>query len=600
MIPVFTKVITLPIGSHIKDINVRFSNPVEIPINKEIQPGPKYYPENIDISDSFEVNKNELIYSQHTPYPEKDFTYSISTGLNKNQQVLFISINCYPVKYIPMKNLLLFSENLDIKISYEQELDSTFTSDIYDLVIITPDLFSDALQPLITHKNSYGVETVLKTTEEIYSEFPGRDQQEQIKYFIKDAKEQWGIDYVLLVGGMIGQDFDWYLPVRYTNNYAGVPFERGFISDLYYADLYKTVDDEIVFEDWDSNGNGVFAEFETRFNNTTKIYDIISKDIIDCRPDVHIGRLSCRSVAEIDTVVDKIIQYESKPADPSWFDRLLLIGGDTYPLPDSNEPDAYEAEISTDLTASYMLDYQHIRLWTSTKTLSKQKDAVDAINTGAGFIHMAGHANPSILVTNTPRGENGKVTILNMYNIPFINAYFALFYQGAGILGTIEKLLEPVNPKLHNNEKQPVIVIGGCHNSQFNVTLKNIQKYGFFYAYGYGIHAPKCFSWYLTSLENGGAIVTIGNTGLGMGFPGYNYTEGLDGWLLPQFFKHYGMNRKMMVGDCFSAAITDYVNEFDINEEIYSHVEDGPGAVRQMVEQWELLGDPSLKIGGYT
>ena len=38
------------------------------------------------------------------------------------------------------------------------------------------------------------------------------------------------------------------------------------------------------------------------------------------------------------------------------------------------------------------------------------------------------------------------------------------------------------------------------------------------------------------------------------------------------------------------AAITDYVNEFDINK---------VSADRQMVQQWALLGDPSLLAGGY-
>jgi len=160
--------------------------------------------------------------------------------------------------------------------------------------------------------------------------------------------------------------------------------------------------------------------------------------------------------------------------------------------------------------------------------------------------------------------------------------------------------MEPVNPRLRNNEKQPVIVIGGCHNSQFNVTLKNIQKYGFSHAYGHGIHPPKCFSWYLSSLKDGGGIATMGNTGLGMGYPGSNYTAGLDGWLFPRFFYHYGVNENHVLGACFSDAITDYVNEFDINELIHSHAEDGPGAIRQMVEQWELFGDPSLQIGGYN
>lgn len=43
----------------------------------------------------------------------------------------------------------------------------------YDLVIIAPDMFSDALQPFIDHKNSFGVQTFLKTTEDIYDDFTG-------------------------------------------------------------------------------------------------------------------------------------------------------------------------------------------------------------------------------------------------------------------------------------------------------------------------------------------------------------------------------------------------------------------------------------------
>ncbi len=43
-------------------------------------------------------------------------------------------------------------------------------------------------------------------------------------------------------------------------------------------------------------------------------------------------------------------------------------------------------------------------------------------------------------------------------------------------------------------------------------------------------------------------------------------------------------------GAAHSAAITDYAIEFDIN---------AGDADRQMIEQWPLLGDPSLMIGGY-
>ena len=77
----------------------------------------------------------------------------------------------------------------------------------YDMVIIAPSMFSENLQPLIVHKDVYGVKTFLKTTQEIYDEYDGRDKPEKIKYFIKDAIETNNISYVLLVGGRVGQLF---------------------------------------------------------------------------------------------------------------------------------------------------------------------------------------------------------------------------------------------------------------------------------------------------------------------------------------------------------------------------------------------------------
>ena len=55
--------------------------------------------------------------------------------------------------------------------------------DSYDMVIIAPDQFSSSIQPLITHKNSHDVKTILKTTEDIYKQYTGRDDAEKVKYF---------------------------------------------------------------------------------------------------------------------------------------------------------------------------------------------------------------------------------------------------------------------------------------------------------------------------------------------------------------------------------------------------------------------------------
>jgi hypothetical protein len=596
MLPVITEVFKLPFGSKLKNVDVSFSDENEIVLSNEIQPCPSAIPTNYAIQVKTNPVKDLSVYQSNEIYPKNRFTYSLGAGLDGKDHVIYLSVRCYPVRYSPVQNKVYSCENIDIRVEYDEpEIPVTFP-DQYDLMIIAPSEFSNALQPLINHKNSIGISTTLKTLGSIYSQYSGADNQEKIKYCIQDSIETLGISHVLLVGGMVGQKYEWYLPVRYTNNHAGSPMETGFISDLYYADVYKVENSEVVFEDWDSNGNGIYAEFISIYNETSGLYEVLDKDIMDCRPDVNIGRLACRSVSEVNLVVDRIINYEGSPLDPDWFNKFLLVAGDTYP--NAVDPDAYEAEIDTELSASYLNGFDIIKLWTSLETLTGQPDVEREINNGVGLIHMAGHANPSVLVTNKPKG-GGKVTILHMHYMPLITAFWALIFQGKGIIGAIESLMQPRNPQLTNGEMLPIIVIGGCHNSQFNVTSRNIFKYGFTRSYGYGIHAPSCFSWYLMTIQNGGAIATMGNTGLGMGLPGYAYTEGLDGWLFPRFFYHYGTNGTEMVGETYSAAITDYVNEFDINEIETPSEEDGPGAMRQMVEQWELFADPSLKIGGY-
>jgi len=197
---------------------------------------------------------------------------------------------------------------------------NTFLNDEYDMVIIAPEKFSSAIQPLIDHKNSYDIQTILKTTEEIYGEYEGRDEAEQVKYFIKDAIELYDIKYVLLVGGRQGQRFRWYVPYRFSNVDDGL-IHKQFLSDLYFADIYKENGD---FEDWDSNGNGIFAEWYTDDSSPT--------DIMDLKPDVAVGRLPCRYKNEVVSIVEKIIDYENNAFGKPWSNRALLIGGDTNPI----------------------------------------------------------------------------------------------------------------------------------------------------------------------------------------------------------------------------------------------------------------------------
>jgi len=267
------------------------------------------------------------VYTENKMFPREWYSYNIGCGLNTEfTHVTHLSINLYPIRYNPVENILLTAESAQITISYDTPSTSPFsaTSD-YDLLIIAPPDFTPHLQDLVDHKNSHNIKTILKNTEDIYREYDGQDKPEQIKYCIKDALETWGIKYVLLAGGLKSLIYakpkddknqgsqGWHIPARYVNVRD---YEPGYLCDLYYADIYREGGE---FDDWDSNGNGVIGEWR-----------MFNPDVLDLYPDVAVGRLACRNTREIQDVVEKIITYETGLCDPSWFNKIIGISGDSF------------------------------------------------------------------------------------------------------------------------------------------------------------------------------------------------------------------------------------------------------------------------------
>ncbi len=166
------------------------------------------------------------------------------------------------------------------------------STDAFDMVIIAPAEFSASIQPLITHKNDHGVRTFLKTTEEIYSEYPGRDQVEQIKYFIKDALDNYNVSYVLLIG-----DID-HVPIRKAAlswDYFGKIVVPDVLTDLYYSDIYFS---NGSFSTWDTNNDGQFSEIRMIMDNRPYNETLEIIDTVEGIPDVMIGRLPCSTIRD--------------------------------------------------------------------------------------------------------------------------------------------------------------------------------------------------------------------------------------------------------------------------------------------------------------
>lgn len=423
-------------------------------------------------------------------------------------------------------------------------------ADNYDMVIIAPEKFLSNLQPLVEHKNSYDVITTIKTVEKIYDEYEGQDNAEQIKYFIKDAIETWNVQYVLLVGGrkpsLSGEE--WLLPVRYSyiEDNVATPEDR-YMSDLYFADIYDASDN---FSSWDTNENGIFGEW--RANQS-------ADDIMDLYPDVAVGRLPCRNRLEVKIMVKKIIHYEQEPCESSWFNRMVVVGGDTYTF---NE--YYEGEEANQQALDWMTGFEPIKLWTSDGSFQRWQDVVTTINQGCGFLYFAGHGSPSAWGTHPPFDNSTWIFGLKLRHIPL----------------------------LFNGEKLPICVVGGCHNSMFNISV-------FHLSWTYGLPVYECWSWHLTRKIGGGAIATMGCTGLGYGKEDkHDPSQGGGGdWLDVLFFRECGEYQVEILGDAWGNAISSYLDEFPIdwNQQAFNDT----ALDAKTVQEWVLLGDPSLRIGGY-
>lgn len=428
----------------------------------------------------------------------------------------------------------------------------------YDLLIITPNQFEKTLLPVVEHKNTMNLDTTLINLDEIYAHEAtqqGRDPAEQIKYYIQYAIETYDISYVLLVGGKIGQLPVWYCPVRYVQ--MDNDWEAHYISDLYFADVYNA---DGSFSTWDSDQDGVYGEW---YIGTTP-----EDTAIDLHPDIAVGRLPCRNVFEVRTMVNKIIEYETTTLDASWFNNMVVAAGDTYL--ESHNPAwvGYEGEYYGDLALDLMQDFTPIRLYTSDGTLTGPDDVIQTLNQGCGFVYFVGHGNPQTWGNHPPNDEE--------------------FVKGL----TVHTI-----PKLRNNQMYPICVVSGCHNSQFDVSLFNVFNQLALYR---GEAINECWGWQMTNKQRGGSIATFGCTALGHTKEDKTSFAGGINELEVMLFEQYGMGYAQSVGDMLSGALGTYLEDYPIDwSSSDSDALHDAWIDVQVLQSYVLFGDPSLRIGGY-
>lgn len=545
MLPMYKKTIILPVETIIQDVIITPSEHIQkidfkgsLPFAPLVSP-PETNLQKTEFTDIMRLSTEKL-------YPERWYEYSLNRGLYDGTPSIILTINCYPIRIL--EDAIYYSKEFSIDITTIPQENPQSQSLDEALLIIAPAEFEDKLQSFVDHKESKGITTTLVTLESIYDgtyfSVQGRDDAEKVKYFIKNAYDTWNIKYVLLVGGRKpGITESWYVPVRYVHVFWAD--ETQYMSDLYFADIY-TADNS--FSTWDTDDNNVFSEWP-------KVGTL--NDDVDLYPELLLGRWPCRNKFELEIIIKKTIEYENMRTQK----KIILVGGDNF------EDDGIEGEIVCDKSLEYLPDFTASKVYASEMDITP-KNMKEALGDGAMFMHMHGHGSPVKWGTHTPDGFDEWMDGLYITDVPW-------FF----------------------NDEYPILILGGCHTAMFNVSIFNRP-----WIYGYRL-TPEGLGWMFARKVGGGGIATFGYTCFPVASPGENGDlngDGIDepdcvesgyGFIQLQLLKGYGIENYQHLGECWNYALSTYLDTYKIPyERWHLHTTEG----------FTLLGDPSLKIGGYS
>jgi len=309
--------------------------------------------------------------------------------------------------------------------------------------------------------------------------------------------------------------------------------------------------------------------------------------------------------------VDNVLGIKGKAYDPrtqagenpdrteSKVHVWITKGGSTVEEWTVNSSCWFEGEHQAQLALDYFpASFEKRKIWTSNGNLhglepselepeespkvNGVKSMREALNNGCGFLYVCGHASPITWADHYPGIPGGRA-------LSDVAGFKVLEFPRS--LSDLKDLF-PME-KINNGDKLPIAVVSGCHPLAIDCSLTK-ALYDFndvFRSYEYGKFGPECLGWWLTRLDTGGSIATMGPTGLGFGAQGQHCDQGAGTRFWSEgFFRIYNEENLDILGDVFKQTQEYYINTYSPLSDV------GMQSILEMV----LLGDPTLKIGGYS
>jgi hypothetical protein len=212
----------------------------------------------------------------------------------------------------------------------------------FDEVVITTNALKTYFASLVSWKKKKGVPDTVVTTEYIYANYTGADNQERIRNFIKDANTVWGTVY-FLIGGDVA-----VVPVK--TKYFSLTGEN-VPSDMYYGDY----DDDKTCE-------------------------------------VVVTRASVENSTEIGVFADKVLTYEKTPPGGGYPAKALLMGFDADSRTHCED---MKERIDTDYIPA---NFTVAKVYDSYGG-SHETDCVNYLNAGQNLVNHADHGSYDFMGT---------------------------------------------------------------------------------------------------------------------------------------------------------------------------------------------------------
>ena len=266
----------------------------------------------------------------------------------------------------------------------------------YAYLIVTDTAFVPALQPLADFHTAWGLPTAIYTVDWILSHYSGRNSADQIRNFLREAYQTWGIQYVLLAGDADFVPYQTiYHPLPHGNYTDWTP-----PSDWFYANLDGN---------WNRDGDDLIGEWA---------------DSVDMFPELLVGRVPLNTPEQAERFVWKVLVHSTMPGGDSLFMNTEYLNHVILAASYLDRSNGWGYKVAERVAEAIPTWLERRRVYETETHQTTVEEFVNAVNQGASLMFVEAHGSYPFFAVNKepyiPFGIPEIQLLANRYQWPIL------------------------------------------------------------------------------------------------------------------------------------------------------------------------------------